>query len=122
MINQLKDSLHVSFQTKDLGPLTYFLGLEVHQYLKGIILNQHKCTLDLIVTVGLQSSTLVDTPIQMNVKPSQDDGDPFFCPTFYRHLVGSLVYLTIARPDISYAVNLMSQFMIDPRHLHLAIV
>ena len=48
MIHQLQASLHDSFQMKDLGPLTYFLGLEVHQSAKGIVLNQHKYTLDLI--------------------------------------------------------------------------
>lgn len=39
MIHQLQASLHDSFHMKDLGPLTYFLGLEVHQSAKGMILN-----------------------------------------------------------------------------------
>lgn len=43
-------------------------------------------------------------------------------PTLYRHLVQSLIYLTITRPDISYAVNLVSQFMASPIHLHFAAV
>ena len=57
MIYQLQCSLHDSFQMKDLGSLTYFLGLEVHRSSKGIFLNQHKYTLDLIDMAGLQNST-----------------------------------------------------------------
>ncbi|XXG45961.1 hypothetical protein AAC387_Pa02g0911 [Persea americana] len=107
---------------KDLGPLHYFLGLEVHQSTKGIVLNQHKYTVDLIALAGLTASTPVDTPVELNVKLSREEGDLLSNPTAYRQLVGSLIYLTITRPDISYMVNLMSQFMTAPRYLHLAVV
>ncbi|RWR76143.1 retrovirus-related Pol polyprotein from transposon TNT 1-94 isoform X1 [Cinnamomum micranthum f. kanehirae] len=59
---------------------------------------------------------------EVNLKLSKDDGDLLPNPHTYRRLVGSLVYLTITRPDISYAVNLVSQFMTSPRHLHLTAV
>ena len=65
MITHLQASLHESFHLKDLGPLTYFLGLEVH--LKGIILDQHKYAMNLIETAGLQNSTPVDTPVEANL-------------------------------------------------------
>ena len=107
---------------KDLGPLHYFLGLEVHQSQKGLFVNQHKYTSDLIELADLQDSSPVDTPVEVNLKLSKDDGDLLPDPHTYRRLVGSLVYLTITRPDISYAVNLVSQFMTAPRHLHLAAV
>lgn len=119
MIQHLQASLDESFHMKDLEPLTYFLGLEVHQSEKGLILDQHKYASDLIAMAGLQNSTPVDTPLEVNVKLSQDTGDPLPDPMLYRRLVGSLVYLTITRPDISYAVNLVNQFMTHPRRLHL---
>ncbi|XP_060668454.1 uncharacterized mitochondrial protein AtMg00810-like [Ziziphus jujuba] len=121
-IKELQASLHSSFHMKDLGILTYFLGLEVHHSDRGIFVNQHKYTHDLIALAGLENSTPMDTPLEVNVKYSQTDGDLLPDPTIYRRLVGSLIYLTITRPDISYAVNLMSQFMHQPRHLHLAAV
>lgn len=108
MIHELQASLHRSFQMKDLGPLHYFLGLEVHQSPAGIVLNQHKYTVDLIDLAGLTTSAPVDTPIELNVKLSKEEGDLLPDPTAYRQLVGSLIYLTITRPDISFAVNLMS--------------
>ena len=119
MINELQISLHQPFHMKDLGPLTYFLGLEVQQSEKGLVLDQHNYTLDLIDMAGLSHSTAVDTPLEVNLKLTQDSGDLLPDPTFHCQLVGSLIYLTNTRPDIEYAVNLLSQFMTTPRHLHL---
>ena len=108
MINNLQASLHESFHMKDLGPLTYFLGLEVHLSEKGLILDQHKYAMDLIEMAGLQQSTLVDTPVEVNIQLAHNTRDLLSDATLYRCLVGSLIYLTITRPDISYAVNLVS--------------
>ena len=107
-----------SFHMNDLGTLAYFLGLEVHPSTRGIFINQHKYTKDLISLALPENST----PLEVNVKYCKDEGELLSGPTIYRRLVGSLVYSTITRPDISYAVNLMSQFMTKPRHLHLAAV
>lgn len=76
---------------------------------------------------SLQGSSPVDTPLEVNVKLCRDSGvktvvTPLLDPTFYLSLLGSLVYLTITRLDISYAVNLISQFMTHPHHLHLVAV
>ncbi len=122
LITQLQQHLHDSFHMKDLGHLTYFLGLEVHTNSSGIFLHQHKYTKDLIALAGLENSTSVDTPLEMNVKLHNSEGDLLSDPLLYRQLVGSLNYLTITRPDISFAVQQVSQFMHSPRHLHLAAV
>ena len=107
---------------KDLGSLTYFLGLEVHTESSGIFLNQHKYTQDLIALVGLQDTSSMDTPMEVNTKYHQEVGDLLSDPTMYRQLVGSLNYLTITRPDISFAIHLVSQFMQAPCHIHFTIV
>ncbi|XP_039146885.1 uncharacterized mitochondrial protein AtMg00810-like [Dioscorea cayenensis subsp. rotundata] len=46
------------------------------------------------------------------------DGIPLSYPSRYRHLVGSLVYLTVTRPDISHAVHILSQFAAAPTSVH----
>ncbi|XP_031265831.1 uncharacterized protein LOC116124279 [Pistacia vera] len=102
-----------------LSQLTYFLGLAVHHRANGIFVNQHKYIQDLITLVGLEDTSSVDTPMEVNVKYKKDEGDLLDDPTLYRRLVGSLIYLTTTRPDISYAVHQVSQFMSSPRHLHL---
>jgi hypothetical protein len=120
LIEHLKQNLQASFHMKDLGPLTYFLGLAVHTDSSGIFLNQHKYTQDLISLAGLQDYSLVDTPMKVNVKFRSEKGDLLFDPTVFQQLVGN--HLTITRPDISFAVQQVSQFMQTPRHLHLATV
>ena len=81
-------------------------------------LSQHKYAQDLVAAAGLQKST----PMELNIKLRKEDDDFLSDPTTYRTLVGSLVYLTITRPDISYAVQQVSRFMASPRHLHMAVV
>ena len=80
---------------KDLGTLTYFLDLEVDNVASGVFLNQHKYTQDLISLVGLQDSSSIDTPLELNVKYRREEGDILPDPTKFRQLVRSLKYLTI---------------------------
>ena len=97
---------------KDLGPLNYFLGLEVSSFVDGYYLNQDKCTSDLISQASIIDSKIVDTPIEYNYRLNSHDGEPLSDATLYRHLIGSLIYLTVTRPDISYAIHVVSQFMV----------
>ncbi|XP_019080418.1 retrovirus-related Pol polyprotein from transposon RE1 [Vitis vinifera] len=120
LITKLQRLLHTTFHMKDLGQLTYFLGLEVHHRASGIFVNQHKYIQDLITLVGLEDTSSVDTLMEVNVKYRKDEGDLLDDPTLYQRLVGSLIYLTTTRLDISYVVHQFSQFMSSPRHLHLA--
>ncbi|XP_026450884.1 uncharacterized protein LOC113351015 [Papaver somniferum] len=117
-ITALKSYLSSCFEMKDLGPLRYFLGIEVDKSPAGYFISQVKYASDIISRAGLTDSKIVDTPLEMNVKFSPTDGKDFPNPTLYRQLVGSLNYLTITRPDISYAVHVVSQFMDAPRTSH----
>ncbi|KAK3027747.1 hypothetical protein RJ639_042487 [Escallonia herrerae] len=121
-IGELKQLLCQSFQMKYLGPLTYFLGLQVQHSSCGYIVNQRKYTMDLIKCANLTDQKCIDTPMEPNLKLKKDAGERLSDPIHYRQLVGRLVYLTMTRPDISYAVNTVSQFVSDLRRLHLAAV
>ena len=68
LISKLQNMLHSTFQMKDLGHLTYFLGMEVHSRDHGLFLNQHKYIQDLIELAGLKAATAVDMPMEVNVK------------------------------------------------------
>ncbi|KAF5457779.1 hypothetical protein F2P56_021859, partial [Juglans regia] len=105
LIKQLQLHLKASFHMKDLGPLQYFLGLEVQITPTGTLLHQHKYTQELISLAGLQSGNSVLTPLEVNLKLRQEEGELLSDPSLYRQLVGSLNYLTITRPDISFAVQ-----------------
>ncbi|XP_068639303.1 uncharacterized mitochondrial protein AtMg00810-like [Aristolochia californica] len=115
LITKLQKVLHADFHMKDLGQLRYFLGMEVHHTPRGIFLNQHKYIQDLITLTGLEDTSSVPTPMEVNVKYRKDEGTLIDDPTIYRRLVGSLIYLTTTRLDISYVVHKVSQFMSSPR-------
>ena len=76
----------------------------------------------MITLAGLQDTSSLDTPLEVNTKYQSEEGDLLPDPTVFRQLVGNLNYLTITRPDISFAVQRVSQFMHAPCHLHLAAV
>ena len=118
LISQLKQHLQETFHMKYLGSLTYFLGLEITAGSHGIFLSQHKYAQDLVAATGLQDSTPLNTPMELNLKLRKKEGGLLLDPIAYYTLVGCLVYLIITRPDISYAVQQVSQFMASPRHLH----
>jgi hypothetical protein len=111
--------LNDRFQLKDLGQLKYFLGLEIARSELGISVCQRKYALEILETTGLLASKPAKIPMDPNVKFSKDSGQLLADPTSYRRLVGRLLYLTLSRPDISFAVQVLSQFMDKPRAPHL---
>jgi len=117
-IIRLKENLSKEFEVKDLGQLRYFLGIEIARNPKGIILSQRKYVLDLLSETGVLGCRPVSTPIDSNHKLCAESGYPVNKER-YQRLVGRLIYLCHTRPDISYAVSVVSRYMHDPRSGHL---
>jgi len=117
-IKALKQHLFQNFQTKDLGPLRYFLGIEVTQSKSGIAISQRKYALDILEETGLTNCKPVETPMDPNVKLLPNKGEPYTDPGKYRRLVGKLNYLTMTQPDISFPVSVVSQFLNSPCDNH----
>ncbi|CAL1409757.1 unnamed protein product [Linum trigynum] len=119
-IVELKQGLQKAFSIKDLGELHYFLGLEVSRTSQGILLNQKKYIGDLLSDHHFEDCKPVSTPMELNLRLSRTSGDLLPDGAGYRSLVGSLIYLAATRPDISYAVQIVSQYMAAPQVDHLA--
>ena len=122
--DRLVIALRDDFAVKDLGALHFFLGLEVSRSSAGLTLTQKKYSLDLLRRAGMLKCKPVFTPMSATDRLSALDGDSLSADdaTEYRSIVGGLQYLTITRPDISYAVNRVCQFLHAPRTSHWSAV
>ncbi|KAL9241264.1 hypothetical protein vseg_015395 [Gypsophila vaccaria] len=118
VMSAFKDYLHSCFHMKDLGVLKYFLGIEVARNSDGIFLCQRKYILDIISEVGCLGCKPETTPIVPNHGLGRSDSPLLKDPEPFRRLVGRLVYLSVTRPDLTYAVHVLSQFISAPRQDH----
>ncbi|KAK1662372.1 hypothetical protein QYE76_050531 [Lolium multiflorum] len=117
-------SLGADFAVKDLGQLHYFLGVEVASRGAGLVMTQKKYSLDLLQRAGMLKCKTTTTPMSSTDKITAVDGELLSSEdaTVYRSIVGGLQYLTITRPDISYAVNRVCQYLQTPRDTHWSAV
>ena len=104
-IQELKNFLSQQFEIKDLGHLSYLLGLEITHSTYDLYITQAKYAFELLSRAGLTNSKTVDTLVELNVPLTPLGGKPLSNPSLYKRLVGSLVYLTVTRPNISYVVH-----------------
>lgn len=120
LINNMKQSLHVEFQLKDLGALKYFLGLEIDYNDKGITLTQRLYVLKLLEDVDFLGCRPHRVPMDPNFQPSKSDGKSLTDQSQYKRIIWQLLYLTVTHPDITYVVHKLSQFVSNPFIVHLA--
>jgi len=118
-IASLTSFLNSEFKVKNLGEIHYFLGIEIIRERQGFILSQRKFTHELLDEFD-SSGSIVTSPLDPYSKLQHDDGPLLANPTLYRHLVGKLNYLTHTRPDLSFAVLCLSQYMQRPTESHLS--
>ena len=120
-VANLKKVLDQKFGIKDLGSLKYFLGLEIARGAKGISINQRKYALDVLKEAGMVGCKPAKTQMVQQLKLSKCNGDVFKDAGQYRRLIGKLMYLTLSRPNITYAVHRLSQFLAQPRVPHMKV-
>ena len=118
----LRQHLANEFEIKELGKLKYFLGIEVAHSRQGIFISQQKYVTDLLKETGKLGCKPASTPIDPNHKLGEAEGDTSVDREMYQRLVGKLIYLSHTRPDIAYAVSVISQFMHSPKEVHLQAV
>jgi hypothetical protein len=112
-VDALLRDLKSDFALKDLGPLSYFLGIEVTRAADGICLSQLKYTTDLLKCAGMLSCKPTVTPLSSTGKLLAHEGE-VLSPgdaTRYRSIVEALQYLTLTRLDVSFVVNKVCQYL-----------
>ncbi|XP_039824716.1 uncharacterized protein LOC120686567 [Panicum virgatum] len=122
LLEQLIQRLRTAFAMKDIGPVKYFLGIDVKRNSGGFFLSQSQYAADLLECAGMSNCKPVDTPADTKQKVSTDDGNLLPDGSSYHSLAGALQYLTITRPDIAYTVQQVCLHMHAPRDCHLALL
>ncbi|MCO5575200.1 hypothetical protein L7F22_028997 [Adiantum nelumboides] len=106
-VEHVKALLRKQFDMKDLGELCYFLGIEMIRNEGGMWLSQKKYGLDMLMKYGMADCEPISTPLDQNLKLRIDEGEVLDDATMYCRIVDSLIYMTISRPDLSYAAGLV---------------
>jgi hypothetical protein len=109
-----KEKMKATFQMGDLGHLSFYLGIEVHQGDSGITLRETAYAKRIVELAGLTDCNLALTPMEERLKLSRDNTTEEVDATQYRGLVGSLRYLVHTRPDLAYSVGYVSRFLQRP--------
>ncbi|GJX38280.1 retrovirus-related pol polyprotein from transposon TNT 1-94 [Tanacetum coccineum] len=110
------------FKMSMIGQMSFFLGLQISQSPKGIFINQSKYDSEIVKKYGLHSTDSVDTPMIENKKLDEDLQGKQVDATYYRGMIGSLMYLIASRPDLNYVICLCSRYQAKPTEKHLQAV
>jgi hypothetical protein len=116
---EFKASMQSEFDMTDLGRMKYFLDVEIHQTEAGIFLCQRKYASEILARFRMGSCNAVNNPMVPGTKLSSQEKREEIDSSEYKQLIGSLIYITITRPDIMYAVSFLSRFMVAPKEGHL---
>lgn len=119
MMSDFKASMMQAFDMTDLGMMKFFLVIEVMQQASGIFICQKKYATEVLRRFGMLVSRVVGSPIVPGSRLSKDEHGVVVDESFYKQVMGSLMYLTATRPDLMYSVSLVSRFMSKPTELHL---
>jgi hypothetical protein len=120
--HQFSNEMKTEFEMSMIGELNYFLGLQVKQSPEGIFISQTKYARDLVKRFGLDGKSHARTPMSTSVKMSADPLGTSVDQTLYRSMIGSLLYLTASRPDISFSVCVCARYQSNPKESHLTAV
>jgi hypothetical protein len=113
-----KEEMKATFQMSDMGPLSFYLGIEVHQDDSGVTLRQTAYAKRVVELAGLTDCNPALTPMEEKLKLRRDSMMEEVDSTQYWRLVGRLRYLAHTRPDLAFSVGYVSRFMQRPTTEH----
>lgn len=118
-LSNFQEALANKFSFKNLGTPSHFLGIEFLPTEKGLFLTQHHYIRDLLQNTNMHDAKLVCTPMSTTCSLHAPPDPPLCDVSTYRKIIGSLQYLALTRPDISFSVNRLSQHLNGPSHVHM---
>jgi hypothetical protein len=118
LITSCKESLASEFEMIVIGLMHYFLVLEVWQEPRHIFLGQGNYACDILRRFQMEDCRSMTTPMITNWKKLHASESQLVDSTLYHQLIDSLMYLVNSKPEICFAIHILSQFMVDPRRVH----
>ena len=121
LLNELCLLVQGRFKSRILGVPSYFLGMNVHcdQKQRVVVLSQHTYIEAIVKRYGLRTTLPRTLPMDPGMMLTNEIGiEDYWCPE-YGSLVGALLFLAVCtRPDISFAVGVLSKFVSKPQKQH----
>ena len=121
MFDEFKKEMTKEFEMTDIGLMSYYLVIEVKQEDKGIMITQEGYAKEVLKKFKMDDCNPVGIPMECEIKLSKHEEGNKVDPDLYKSLVGSLHYLTCTRPDILYAVGVVSRYIENPTTTHLKV-
>lgn len=122
LVDEFVSIMTKRFDMSMFGDLRFFLGLQVTQFDDGIFVTQCKYAEDLVRKFSLTGAKSRRTPMSTTCKLTAEGEGQLVDQSLYRSMIGSLLYLTASRPDITYSVGVYSRFQSNPEESHLSAV
>nr|GEU31752.1 uncharacterized mitochondrial protein AtMg00810-like [Tanacetum cinerariifolium] len=116
---EFKKLMHDKFQMSFVGELSFFLGLQVKQKSDGIFISQDKYMAEILKKFDFVTVKSASTPMESNKPLIKDEEAEDIDVHLYRSMIGSLMYLTTSRPDITFTMCACARFQITLKTSHL---
>jgi hypothetical protein len=110
------------FEISMMGELKFFLGFQIKQFEDGVFLSQTKYTHDILKKFGMEKAKSIKTPMGTNGHLDLDMSGKLVDQKVYHSIIGSLLYLYVARPDIILSVCMCAKFQAAPKECHMRVV
>jgi hypothetical protein len=122
LIVRFVEDMSREFEMSMTGELQFFLGLQIKQSMEGTFMHQAKYNKDIVRKFKMEDSKAMAMPMSTTTALDADEEGEHVDQKEYRSMVGSLLYLTVTRPDIQFSVCLCARFQASPRTSHRQVV
>ena len=116
---ELRKMMASEFKMSMIGELSYFLGLQIKYLKNGTFVSQGKYVKDMLKKFGMDDAKAISTPMGTNGSLDSDANGNMVDQKMYRSMIGSLLYVTVSRPDVMFSVCMCARFHASSRESHL---
>jgi hypothetical protein len=118
LVTKFSNTMSSEFEMSMMGELTFFLGLQIKQTREGMFVHQGKYTKDMLKKFDMGEAKPLSIPMSTTMALDEDKEGEAVDQKEYRSMIGSLLYLTVMRPDIQFTVCLCARFQSSSHTSH----